>query len=83
MTSIILGLGALLLAWLVTSQIIAWMLSVDKTEDAILSMWACVFLSPILLAMIGAAFAHQALLKLAQMSGLPIEVDENPMEYLL
>ena len=70
------------LVWLFISQFISWMLVVDKTEEAVQSMWACVFLSPIMFAMIALAFIHQRLAVHAKRTGLPVEPDNNPMEYL-
>ena len=82
MGTILVWCAGIALVWLLLSQMIAWMLVVDKTDDGVQSMWAYVFLSPIMFAMIALAFIHQRLAVLAKRAGLPVEPNENPMEYL-
>ena len=48
--NIIIRVGAVLVAWMVISQILAGLIACDRSEDDILSMWMCVFLAPILIA---------------------------------
>ena len=82
MGNILLWCAGIALVWLFISQCIAWMLVVDKTDEGVQSMWVCVFLFPIMFAMITLAFIHQWLAVHAKRSGLPVEPNNNPMEYL-
>ena len=82
MGTILVWCAGIALVWLFISQFIAWILVVDKTKEAVQSMWAVCFLAPFMLAMIALAFIHQWLAVHAKRSGLPVEPNNNPMEYL-
>ena len=82
MGTLVVWCAGIALVWLFISQFIAWILVVDKTDEGVQSMWACVFLFPIMFAMIALAFIHQRLAVHAKRTGLPVEPDNNPMEYL-
>lgn len=92
MGTLLLWCAGIVIAWLFASQFVAWMLAVDR--ESVISMWAFVFLAPVIFPMIAAAYATQFLLSemrvtalIVRALGLPVlpvpEVKENPMEYLL
>ena len=67
--------------WYFASQLIAWMIA-GPDEDKVMDMWVGVFLAPILLAMVMAAFVEQGLEMWMARAGMPITPKENPMDYL-
>lgn len=62
-------IGALIFAWLIISQLIAWVMTASKDEDEVLETWGAVFLLPALLLVALTMGAERKFYRLAERFG--------------
>jgi ABC-type uncharacterized transport system permease subunit len=82
MINLLIVFFALVFAWLIVSQMIAWAMTPDKDPEKVREGWAALFLMPVILAFILLAFAQQSVEIKMRKAGMPVTPKENPMEYL-